>query len=121
MMPAIEYPSSSMTFSDDDINPLARTRNMAGTRFGRRACLAGLEKALAAAIRKTAMNTPGSHRTAKNGMVIVRNARIRSAPIISRWRSVRSTNDPATRPKRIVGAAFAINPSATTDGDLVIR
>ena len=75
----------------------------------------------AEAIKNTARNTPGSQLYAKNGIVSVRIARSKSLPIMRRWRLNRSTKAPAMSPNRIVGAALAISPRATSDGDLVTR
>src|SRR5256885_10634783 len=78
MTPAIEKPSSSIVFSEDEIKLLALTRKSPGTRLGRIACFAGLKSVLAVATKNTTTKTPGSHFTARNGIVIVRTARTMS-------------------------------------------
>ena len=115
--PAKEKPNSSIVFSDDDMRLLAFTRNSAGTRFGRIACFAGLKSVLAVATRKTTIKTPGSHVRARNGIVTVMTARAISVRIMTRCRLKRSTRAPAINPNKTVGAAFAIRPRATTDGE----
>src|SRR5438105_15689769 len=84
IIPATEYPSNSIVRSDDETRPLARTNSEAGTRFGTIANFAGLKNALAVATSRTATNTPGSHVTARKGIVTVTRAGMMSMTTISR-------------------------------------